>query len=145
MNQVADKPKPIGWYLPEAAHPYHILHKDFEIVGASPKGGEAPVDENSVKQFMDDQGKFFLEDKDAKKVWQSTIKISEVKASDYKAIFVVGGVSLPLAMAIRPGDLETPADFCAARTHDGFGCRPGIRQVVGRGEFFFTSAETYII
>ena len=43
---------------------------------------------------MDDQGKFFLEDKEAKKVWQSTIKISEVKASDYKAIFVVGGVSL---------------------------------------------------
>jgi putative intracellular protease/amidase len=42
---------------------------------------------------MDDQGKFFLEDKDAKKVWQNTIKISEVKASDYKAIFVVGGVS----------------------------------------------------
>lgn len=43
---------------------------------------------------MDDQGQFFLDDKEAKKVWQDTIKISEVKPSDYKAIFVVGGVSL---------------------------------------------------
>lgn len=90
---LADQSQPIGWYLPEAAHPYHALSKDFTIVGASPKGGEAPVDETSVKQFMDDQGKFFLEDPTAKKVWQETKKISDVKASDYKAIFVVGGVS----------------------------------------------------
>lgn len=92
-------PQPIGWYLPEAAHPYHALSKDFEIVGASPKGNEAPVDETSVKQFMDEQGKFFLEDEKAKKVWKETIKISEVKASDYKAIFVVGGVSPALRLA----------------------------------------------
>jgi putative intracellular protease/amidase len=44
---------------------------------------------------MDEQGKFFLEDEKAKKVWKETIKISEVKASDFKAIFVVGGVSWP--------------------------------------------------
>jgi len=43
---------------------------------------------------MDDQGRFFLDDKKAQKVWQETIKISEVKASDFKAIFVVGGVCL---------------------------------------------------
>ena len=41
---------------------------------------------------MDDQGRFFLDDKKAQKVWKETIKISEVKASDFKAIFVVGGV-----------------------------------------------------
>lgn len=43
---------------------------------------------------MDDQGRFFLDDKKAQKVWKETIKISEVKASDFKAIFVVGGVRL---------------------------------------------------
>lgn len=90
--------QPIGWYLPEAAHPYHALSKDFEIVGASPKGNEAPVDQNSVDTMMDDQGKFFLEDKKAQKVWKETIKISEVKASDFKALFVVGGVSLYLSL-----------------------------------------------
>lgn len=47
---------------------------------------------------MDEQGKFFLEDEKAKKVWKETIKISEVKASDYKAIFVVGGVSSALRL-----------------------------------------------
>jgi hypothetical protein len=86
--------QPIGWYLPEAAHPYHALSNDFEIVGASPKGGQAPVDQNSVENLMDDQGRFFLDDKKAQKVWKETIKISEVKASDFKAIFVVGGVRL---------------------------------------------------
>lgn len=65
--------------------------------------------------MMDDQGKFFLEDKKAQKVWKETIKISEVKASEYKAIFVVGGVSLPsLVTWVWTNEL--------ARTHDGFGC-----------------------
>lgn len=40
---------------------------------------------------MDDQGKFFLEDETAKKVWQQTLKISDVNAADYKALFIVGG------------------------------------------------------
>lgn len=51
---------------------------------------------------MDDQGKFFLEDPTAKKVWQETKKISDVKAEDYKAIFVVGGVSH------SPSDITAP-------------------------------------
>jgi putative intracellular protease/amidase len=95
--------QPIGWYLPEAAHPYHVLHKDFEIVGASPKGNTAPVDHTSVEQFMDDQGKFFLEDPTAQKIWKETVKLSEIKASDFKALFIVGGVSLPFSPWERNG------------------------------------------
>jgi hypothetical protein len=44
---------------------------------------------------MDDQGKFFLEDPTAQKIWKETVKLSEIKASDFKALFIVGGVSPP--------------------------------------------------
>lgn len=43
---------PTGWYLPELAHPYYILKEaGYELVAASPKGGEAPLDQASVDAF----------------------------------------------------------------------------------------------
>ena len=33
-----------GWYLPEVAHPHHVLtDAGFEIVYVSPKGGKSPM------------------------------------------------------------------------------------------------------
>lgn len=81
-----------GWYLPEAAHPYYELKDDYKIVFASPKGGKAPLDQSSVENFKDDQSVAFLQDEEAKKLYENTVKLSDVKASDYKAVFVVGGV-----------------------------------------------------
>ncbi|OCF41633.1 hypothetical protein I317_04543 [Kwoniella heveanensis CBS 569] len=82
---------PTGWYLPEAAHPYYALHNDFNIDVASPLGGEAPLDQNSVQMFKDEESVKFLSDPQAQKLVKNTKKISEVKAADYAAIFVVGG------------------------------------------------------
>lgn len=71
-----------------------MLKEHYIIEGASPAGGEAPVDESSVKTFTDAESVSFLkEDKSAMKVWQETKKISEVNAKDYVSMHVVGGVS----------------------------------------------------
>jgi putative intracellular protease/amidase len=80
-------------YLPEAAHPYWELASNYQIDFASPKGGVAPVDENSVKTFTDEGSVKFLNDPKTKALYENTKKLSDVKASDYAAIFVVGGVS----------------------------------------------------
>jgi len=83
----------IGYYNPEIAHPYYALKNDFTIVAASPKGGKAPLDQSSVDNFKDDESVSFLNDAETQKLVNETLKISDVKASDYVAVFVVGGVS----------------------------------------------------
>ncbi|EDO27884.1 predicted protein, partial [Nematostella vectensis] len=33
-----------GWYLPEAAHPYHVFKQNgYQVTFASPLGGDAPM------------------------------------------------------------------------------------------------------
>ncbi|KAF7155959.1 hypothetical protein CNMCM6106_007871 [Aspergillus hiratsukae] len=83
---------PTGWYLPEFAHPWEVLHDKVELVIASPKGGEAPLDPSSVKAFENDPvaSKFLNEQKS---LWTNTVKLSDVlpKVSEFDAIFYVGG------------------------------------------------------
>jgi len=67
---------------------------DFRLDSASPKGGSAPVDPASVETFTDKESVDFLNDTKFKGLWNETKKISEVKAANYDAVFVVGGVSL---------------------------------------------------
>jgi putative intracellular protease/amidase len=90
-NKLGDTGKPSGWYLPELAHPYHVLHNKVNITVASPKGGEAPLDPASVEAFKDDVSVNFL--KNNENVWKTTQKLSDFtgKANDFDAIFYVGG------------------------------------------------------
>ncbi|PWW71780.1 class I glutamine amidotransferase-like protein [Tuber magnatum] len=81
---------PTGWYLPEFAHPYHVLSPHVTIVVASPAGGEAPLDPSSVERFKaDDIAVKFLNEKS--ELWKDTIKLEGVNAGDYDGIFFVGG------------------------------------------------------
>ena len=79
--------------MPEAAHPYYILSPHFKIEAASPKGGLAPVDPDSVKTFTDEESTKFLHEPTSKKLYSETKKIRDVNVADYAAIYVVGGVS----------------------------------------------------
>ncbi|XHF99506.1 hypothetical protein AWENTII_003007 [Aspergillus wentii] len=82
--------KPSGWYLPEFAHPYEVLKDKTEMTIASPKGGKAPLDPASVQMFAEDPtSKAFLAEKEA--LWTNTVKLADVKAADFDAIFYVGG------------------------------------------------------
>jgi putative intracellular protease/amidase len=91
-NQMGDTGKPTGWYLPEFAHPYYKLESKTDIVIASPKGGEAPLDPSSVEMFKEDaEASKFLKEKEA--LWKNTHKLSEFlgKADEFDAVFYVGG------------------------------------------------------
>lgn len=85
--------QPTGWYLPEAAHPYYVLSPHYRIEAISTKGGPVPVDETSVKNFQDEDSQKFLKDPEAQKLVKNTKKVEDVKAADYEAMFVIGGVS----------------------------------------------------
>lgn len=89
---VNGEPKPTGWYLPEFAHPWSELQSSAEIVVASPKGGEAPLDPSSVKASESDSiSQDFLKNQSA--LWKQTHKLADFvgKAGDFAAIFYVGG------------------------------------------------------
>lgn len=85
--------KKTGWYLPEVAHPYHVLKKaGHNITFISPKGGKAPMDPGSGDAYKDDPiCKEFLANKDVMSLINNTKTPAQVKASDYKAIFYAGG------------------------------------------------------
>ena len=90
-NKLGKLDKPTGWFLPELAHPYHVLEPKAEIIVASPKGGEAPLDPSSVESSKDDVSVDFLETK--QNVWKKTQKLDEFvgKAKEFDAVFYVGG------------------------------------------------------
>ncbi|KAJ5662988.1 ThiJ/PfpI [Penicillium longicatenatum] len=83
---------PTGWYLPELVHPYKKLAPHFNIVVASPNGGEAPLDPYSIEATKDDVDcQDFLKEHSA--VWKTTKKLSSFlgKSSEFAGIFYVGG------------------------------------------------------
>jgi putative intracellular protease/amidase len=90
-NKFGSLDKPTGWYLPELAHPYHVLRNKANIAVASPKGGEAPLDPASIEASKDDVSVNFLNNDSH--VWKNTQKLSDFtgKAKDFDAIFYVGG------------------------------------------------------
>lgn len=79
-----------GWFLSEVSHVYWPLHKaGFEITFASPLGGEAPLEESSLK-IDDAENKSFVQKFNVTN-GLSTIPLKEVKAKDYKVIYFAGG------------------------------------------------------
>ncbi|KAF7714225.1 Glyoxalase 3 [Penicillium ucsense] len=91
-NEIPKLQKPTGWYLPEFAHPWEVLHEKVSLTIASPKGGEAPLDPSSVEMFKSDETstKFLAEQK---ALWTKTEKLSDVlaRADEFDALFYVGG------------------------------------------------------
>jgi len=90
-DKLGDSGKKTGWYLEELSCPYYAI-KDagYKIDIASPKGGAAPLDEESKKP-EDGLNKRFLADKDAMKQVANTMTLSKAKAENYKAIVFPGG------------------------------------------------------
>ncbi|KAM0548519.1 hypothetical protein ACHAPJ_009842 [Fusarium lateritium] len=91
-NKIPKTGKGIGWCLPELAHPYGVLKSGAELVYASPKGGEAPLDHVTLHLFKDDPVcKHFPENNEP--LWKNTVPLSDLagRASEFNAIFYPGG------------------------------------------------------
>lgn len=88
-DKKGDSGQPTGYYLGEVSHPWEVLHKaGYDIDFVSPKGGTPPVDGFNLD---DATNKEFWENKEYKNKIDHSLKPSEVKPSDYSAIFFAGG------------------------------------------------------
>jgi putative intracellular protease/amidase len=92
-SELGNTGKKTGFWVEEFAAPYYELaDAGAEITLASPKGGQPPVDPSS--QLAEAQTKFthrFDKDERLKQKLANTLKLSDVKASDYDAGFYPGG------------------------------------------------------
>lgn len=79
-----------GWWAEELFAPMEILkNAGHQVELASPKGGKPTLDEVSISEEYDPEGKY-------KKMYESgladnTKKLSDVDAKEYDAVFIVGG------------------------------------------------------
>jgi putative intracellular protease/amidase len=92
-DKMGDTDHKTGFWIEEFAAPYYLL-KDagYDITLASPKGGQPPIDPNSETEDAQTKAtERFDMDKEAKTLLANTHKLSEVKESDYDAVFYPGG------------------------------------------------------
>lgn len=82
-----------GFWLEEFAAPYYtILDAGHKVVLASPKGGQPPLDPKSeLADFQTDDTRRFANDPQAQAALSSTVKLSDVEANQFDAVFYPGG------------------------------------------------------
>lgn len=92
-DQLGNTGRKTGFWLEELAAPYYVF-KDAgaEIVLASPKGGQPPLDPKSNEpDFQTEATRRFEADAQANARLANTIKLDSVNLSDYDAVFYPGG------------------------------------------------------
>lgn len=92
-DKLGDTGKKTGFWLEEFAAPYFVF-KDAgaEITLASPKGGHPPIDPKSdEKDFQTEATKRFKTDREAQSALANTVKLVDISAENYDAVFYSGG------------------------------------------------------
>lgn len=92
-DRLGDTGRKTGFWLEEFAAPYFtFLDAGATVTVASPKGGQPPLDPVSdTPEGETEMTRRFKQDPAAQDVLAHTLRLSDVKASDYDAIFYPGG------------------------------------------------------
>lgn len=92
-DKLGDTGKKTGLWLEEFAAPYYLFEDvGAEITLASPKGGQPPLDPKSDDPASQTSAiQRFKNDKEAQQALANTVKLSNIKAEDYAAVFYPGG------------------------------------------------------
>ncbi len=92
-DKLGDTGRPTGFWLEELAAPYYAF-KDAgaEVVLASPKGGQPPLDPASTQpQFLTDSTRRFEADTAANAQLAATVRLDSVSQAGFDAVFYSGG------------------------------------------------------
>ncbi|WP_211222937.1 type 1 glutamine amidotransferase domain-containing protein [Gelidibacter mesophilus] len=82
-----------GLWIGEFTDPYYeFKDKKYTVVLASPKGGSPPIDPMStLTENLTGSNRRFMDDDFAQDELKHTLKLSEISATDYDAVFFPGG------------------------------------------------------
>ncbi|THG83470.1 type 1 glutamine amidotransferase domain-containing protein [Pseudomonas sp. A-1] len=92
-DQLGDTGHKTGFWLEEFAAPYYVFRDaGAEIVLASPRGGQPPIDPKSSDPGAQTAAtRRFAEDAAARAALASTLSLDQVRAEDFDALFYPGG------------------------------------------------------
>ncbi len=92
-DQLGNTGQKTGFWLEEFAAPFYVFQDaGAEITLASPKGGQPPLDPKSDDpSFQTEATHRFKADPAAQAMLAATVKLSEVSAKDFDAVFYPGG------------------------------------------------------
>lgn len=112
-DQLGDTGKKTGFWLEEFAAPYYrFVDAGAEVILATPKGGQPPLDPMSDSpdaQTPDTER--FRDDADAQKQLASTVKLTDIKPDEYDAIFYPGGHGPLWDLAEDPASIKL-IEYC---------------------------------
>jgi len=82
-----------GFWLEEFAAPYYVFKDaNADITIVSPKGGQPPLDPKSAEpDFQTDDTRRFDSDTEAQTALANSLKLADVSANDFDAVFYPGG------------------------------------------------------
>ncbi len=115
-DQLGNTGKKTGFWLEELAAPYYTF-KDAgaEIVLASPKGGQPPLDPKSDEAaFQTDTTRRFQADAAAKAQLASTVHLDSVRQQDFDTVFYPGGHGPLWDLAEDKNSIKLIESFLAA-------------------------------
>jgi putative intracellular protease/amidase len=128
-DKLGDTGRKTGFWLEELAAPYFVF-KDAgaEIVLASPKGGQPPLDPKSNEpSFQTELTHRFEADAAAKAQLASTVRLDSVKQEDYDTVFYPGGHGPMWDLAEDQISIKLIEAFVAARKPVALVCHaPGV-------------------
>jgi len=132
-GELGDTGKKTGFWLEELAAPYYAL-KDAgsEIVLASPKGGQPPLDPKSDDpDAQTEDTRRFKADAAAQAQLAATVPLASVKADDFDAVFYPGGHGPLWDLANDAASIALIQAFARADKPTGFVCHaPGVLKSV---------------
>ena len=92
-DQLGNTGHKTGFWIEEFAAPYYVFFDaGINVTLASPKGGQPPIDPKSAApENQTDATRRFEQDEALKEKLSLTLKLSDVSADEYDAIFFPGG------------------------------------------------------
>ncbi|NVZ64173.1 type 1 glutamine amidotransferase domain-containing protein [Pseudomonas gingeri] len=118
-----------GFWLEELAAPYYaFLEANADIVLASPKGGQPPLDPKSNEpSFQTDVTRRFEKDAVATAQLSNTVRLDSVSQDDFDAVFYPGGHGPLWDLAEDPKSIQLIEAFLAAGKPAALVCHaPGV-------------------
>ena len=128
-DQLGDTGRKTGFWLEELAAPYYVF-KDAgaEIVLASPKGGQPPLDPKSNEPSnQSDETRRFEADPVANAQLASTVRLDSVRQADFDTVFYPGGHGPLWDLAEDRNSIQLIESFLAADKPVALVCHaPGV-------------------
>lgn len=128
-DELGNTGKKTGFWLEELAAPYYTF-KDAgaEIVVASPKGGQPPLDPKSDEpSFQTDATRRFKADLEATAQLAATVRLDSVRQQDFDTVFYPGGHGPLWDLAEDRNSIQLIESFLAAGKPVALVCHaPGV-------------------